>query len=516
MNQRAGELLQSAVRHHQSGQLQSAEKLYNEVLSQFPGSPEAHCNLGILLHGTGNLETAAEHLQRAVVLNPNLAPAWNNLGVVLRKLHRVPEAVRALSRALQISPQSSGAHHNLALLYIEESDFEPALHHALKATELAPGDPSIAVTVGDVLLQLNRPKDAVSFLQQLARKFPDHPGPYNGLGMAFLACNELADAELNYRRVLEFDPDLVEAHFCLGVIQLLRGDLQLGLPDYEWRLQRPQNSKIVLKQAGAPWTGQELKDRTIQVFTEQGFGDVIQAARYLPMLKPGRLVLRVPQPLQRLLATMEIKMEITGPEAIVQGVDFNVSIMSLAHRLGTTLTDIPEGTGYLKPPIERIMEFNTFLGTKDKPRVGICWRGNPRHAHDRKRSIPVSTLDGLIDNSRVEWINLQVPSTPEDRAFLPDRHGLGKELGDFLDTACLIKNLDLVVTVDTSVAHLAGALGVPTFVLLPFAPDWRWMLERSDSPWYPTIRLFRQDRPGAWDSAVNAVACAIEEKFDFS
>jgi Flp pilus assembly protein TadD len=501
-------LLLSGIQHQKLGRLQEAEHLYLQALDLHPGLPEAHCNLGILLHGSGRLDQAAQHLQQATLLKPGLSQAWNNLGVVLRKLHRFPEAREALTQALRLAPHSAATHHNLTILLRAQKEFPGALRHAQAAAKAAPSDAGIASGVGEILLDLDRPEEATAYLRKLSRRFPKETGVLLLLGAACLAANALGEAAEAFGKVIQIEPGHVEANYSLGFVQLLQGDLEKGLLNYEWRLRRPRTEGIAQRQPGLPWRGENLEGRTLLVYLEQGRGDAIHFARFLPGIHCGRLIVRAPETLHRLLATLPCPLEIVGSEDYLAGVDFNASIMSLALRQGTSLGSIPREVHYLSPDPAGTKQIADRLGPSTRPRVGLCWQGNPDHPNDRRRSIPPRALEGLVRERAADWVNLQVPPTPEDPEFLPLPP---VELDDFMDTMCLLASLDLVVTVDTATAHAAGVLGKPTFLLLPFAPDWRWMLDRSDSPWYPSFRLFRQHRPGDWSGALADLSAALDE-----
>jgi tetratricopeptide (TPR) repeat protein len=499
-------LVLSAIQQQKLGCPQEAERLYLQALDLQPGLPEAHCNLGILLHASGRLEQAAEHLQRATLLRPGLAQAWNNLGVVLRKLSRLTEGREALTEALRLAPNSAAAHHNLALLFRAQRDFQAALHHAQAAARAAPADPGIGAGVGDALLDLDRPDEAVAYLGDLSRRFPGHSRIQLNLGVACQAANELEEAAKAFGRVIQMEPDDVEAHYGLGFVHLLQGRLAEGFQGYEWRLRRPELGAMAGRQPGSPWRGEALGSRTLLIYLEQGLGDAIQFARYLPGLECRRLVVRAPRILHRLLGTLPCSLQLVGPEDFPTGVDCHASIMSLAHFRGSTLENLPAAIRYLQPEPAGVRRIAELLGPTGKPRIGLCWQGNPDHSNDRRRSIPPQLFRELVRGQPAEWVNLQIPPTPEDQALLP---APPSGVVDFMDTLCLLANLDLVVTVDTATAHAAGVLGKPTFVLLPFAPDWRWMLGRSDSPWYPSLRLFRQHRPGDWSGALADLSAAV-------
>lgn len=506
-------LLYQAIQCHQTGQFREAEALYRQVLAISEAQPEAHCNLGILLHDAGALEPAASHLRRAVQLNGRMVQAWNSLGVVLRKQERSSESLEAFTQAMRLAPNAAGVKYNMALLLRQTRVFEDALSLAQQASASDPSNLGMSLTVGDLLLDLDRGREALTHFESLACRFPAHPGPKQGLGMAWLALNQLEAAGASFEALLALEPDDVEGHFTLGVVRLLQGDFARGLPEYEWRLRRPENAEIERRKPGRRWCGSPLGDQSLLIYTEQGIGDFIHFARYLPHLHCRRLVVEVPATMHRLLSSLAPGAEVVLPGQPVEGIDVHASLMSLANLLGTQQEDIPADVPYLRPSADGARAFSVLLGPRIHPRVGICWRGSPTHWNDRRRSLPAARVKKLLAcHPEAEWISLQVPTDAEMGELLTGSLAITNHIGDVQDTVSLMANLDLVVTVDTSIAHLAGALGIPTLVLLPFTPDWRWMLDRCDSPWYPSLRLFRQPHAGGWDEAVEALSMDLKER----
>ncbi len=498
--------LLQAVRFHQSGDLRRAEAGYREALAQNPALPEAHCNLGILLHGRSDLEAAARHLDQAVRLNPGLAAAWNNLGVVLRKLQRSPEAVVALQRALHLNPNAPGTLHNLSLALRAEGRPEAALEHSRRALELDPGDLSLALAYGNVLLDSGRRDLAVAHFSQAAAAFPGELDAHRNLGVALLAVNEPGRAETAFRKLLGLDPGNVNGHVGLAEALLLQGNWEEGLKEFEWRLQREEDGRIQRRLPGRPWQGEPLQGRSLLVYNEQGLGDALHFARFMPQLPGPSVAFWVQDALVDLLRPLAGGRRVIGLSDPAPATDLHTSMTSLGFRLGLGPGRPPEVPYLAADPGQGERWKGSLPG---RPRVGICWRGNPRHPNDRNRSIHAGLLHGLLNRAPVGWLGLQVPHSEEEAALLPELPQVGKEIRSFQDTAGVLANLDLLISVDTSMVHLAGAMGVPTWLLLPHVPDWRWMLEREDTPWYPTLRLFRQGPDREWAPVLARVEAAL-------
>ncbi|WP_448206301.1 tetratricopeptide repeat protein [Azospirillum sp. sgz302134] len=466
--------LDAAVNHHMAGRLDEAAALYRLVLAVEPALPDALHLLGVLEAQRRTHERAARLITRAIRLRPQTAAPWAHLGGVLRALVRVEEAEPVLARALALDPAQ-----------------DDALDH-----------------LGAACHTLARYEAARSWLTRAARLRPRHPDTLVNLGTVLRDVRRFAEAEGCFDAALAARPDHAEAHLARAVGRLLQGDLRAGWEGFEWRWRRF---------AAPPWAGEPLEGRTILLHAEQGFGDAIQFARYAPMVARtgGRVILEIHPLLFRLMKTLgpEIQVLVHSPKPAPH--DLHCPLMSLPRAFGTELASIPTTPSYLSAdPDEverwgrRIAERDTGSGTMGGGlRVGLVWAGNPQHRNDRNRSIPVQALGPLLAIPGVRVFSLQ---TGDARASRPAGvTDLIEGVRDFADTAAILKNLDLLIAVDTAVIHLAGALGVPAWLLVPYAPDWRWLLDRSDSPWYPSLRVHRQTRPGDWSSVLETVAAEL-------
>ncbi len=430
---------------------------------------------GNLLHALGRFAEALASFERVLAIRPDYAEILNNRGNALWCLRRPAEALMSYDAALALKPDYPQAHNNR----------------------------------GNALLDLNRPADALaSFDAALARK-PDYADALVNRGNALGSLNRAAEALASFERAISIDPDLAEAHWNKGLLCLSLGDFAAGWRGYEWRHRR---ADAVPRDFAQPqWRGEDLRGKTILLHAEQGFGDTIQFVRYLPMVAGlgGKIILEVPDSLMPLLGAVEGVAALVSRADALPGFDLHCPLLSLPLAFGTTLTTIPAPAQYLRVPTERIEKWRARLTGAAAPRIGLVWSGKPTHMNDHNRSIALARLAPLLAVPGCQFVSLQREYREADLATLdnfPALLRLEHELADFADTAAAVAQLDLVIAVDSAVAHLAGAMGKPVWILLPRVPDWRWMLDREDTPWYPSARLFRQPAIDDWDSAIARLA----------
>lgn len=443
-------LMRQALKAHGANQLANARDLYSRILRIDPTFAPAWINLGVLLRRTGRTVAAVTCLTRGVLLKPEDGPAWSNLGNALRAANRLEEAFSAQRRALELSPEIARIHYN----------------HGL--------------TIRDG--------------------------------------GNLTEAYRAMRRAGLLGYDAPELPWDMALTDLLAGRLREGFEAYEARWELAETAR---HHAGIPeWDGSPLKGKTLLVWAEQGIGDSIQFCRYLTDREDGfkdidgDVVLEVQPPLARLLQRSPdfARITIVPRGAETPRADYQIPLMSLARLRGTTLETVPDHCPYLRPPTDSKAP---KWAVGDRFRVGICWAGKPSHKNDRNRSIGLADFAGMLDIPDIDFFSLQKgPATAEisEMTLDPPVHDLGTHFRDFADTAATVAKLDLVITVDTSVAHLAGAMARPVWVLLPYSPDWRWLLHRDDSPWYPSMTLFRQTSPGDWSEVLTRVRAALIRK----
>jgi ADP-heptose:LPS heptosyltransferase len=450
------------------------------LLKRQPRHAGAQHNLGLIALQRGRPADALPLFERALGIDPGQSAWWSNRSIALHLLGRPVEALAALDRALALDPRSPQALNNRSTILAELDRVEEALADCERALALAPG-----------------------FTEALA----------NRAGL-LLGLNRLAEADAVCSQLLGAAPRSAEAHWTAALVRLLAGDLARGLPEYEWRWQR-SDCRTPRRDLPAPlWRGEQaIAGQTILVHPEQGLGDTIQFCRYARLLadRGANVVLEVQPVLRELLACVPGASRVLAWGEPHPPFDLHCPLLSLPLACGTTLASIPGTVPYLQADPVRVAAWEARLGPRRRPRVGLVWSGSAFHANDRRRSIPLSALLPLLA-ADADFLSLQRDLREADRALLAAETRLmhlGAELPDFASTAALMACLDLVITVDTAPAHLAGALGRPVWILLPFAPDWRWLLNREDSPWYPTARLFRQASIGDWTSVVSRLEVAL-------
>lgn len=352
---------------------------------------------------------------------------------------------------------------------------------------------------------------AISHLRRALRLKPDDYHSHSELGMALHAAGRLPESTASLRRALALNPDNADAHFHLAIALLNAGDFERGWEEYEYRPARRELEAGGLFRHAPEWRGEDLDGRTLLLHGEQGFGDSIQFARYVPLVieRGGKVVLVVRAELLSLLAGLPVA-AVAAVGGNLPAADYACALGSLPRIFGTRVATIPAAIPYLAPPPERMERWRTRLARNGAVRVGLVWAGSPTHSNDRNRSMPLAALARLSNIARVRLYSLQKGAAA---AQIPgsgmDLDPLGDELADFGDTAAALSQIDLLVSVDTSVAHLAGALGRPVLLLLPTGVDWRWLSGREDSPWYPSLRLLRQRNPGDWPGVAERVAAEL-------
>jgi Tfp pilus assembly protein PilF len=471
-----------ALRFQARNQKLEAAREYLGALELHSGFFEAAFNLGVLFQEMGQNDEAVGCYRHALQCKPDLAPAWGNLGVALRDTDRSQEAVSSFRQALRLQP----------------------------------GEPDVLNNLGNTLLAQQQYAEAIACFRDGLRRAPANPGIHLNLGNALRCSGHVVEAIQSLRHAVELQPDLAEAHWDLAFTLLLQGDFTEGFQEYEWRWRRP---KFPRRRFASPlWFGEDLAGRTLLVHTEQGAGDNIQFARFVGQLpqRGARVLLECPPSLTALFESLAGVSRIIPKGDPLPEVDFHLPLLSLPQRLGVTLETIPVRTPYLRPPAHRCVVLPPPHSPQDvRLRVGLAWRGNPQHPNDRQRSLPLALLEPLFAVPNVAFYDLQLAPGPQfagEGASQPALVPMEGLLRDFADTASAVMKLDLVIAVDTSIAHLAGALGRTAWILLPFAPDWRWMLAREDTPWYPSLCLFRQAAPGDWAAVVRRVRDALLER----
>jgi tetratricopeptide (TPR) repeat protein len=544
------QILREATAAHQIGNLGEAETLYRRVLKLDAKQPQVLLMLGILHAQRGNYVDAEQVLQRALKLNPDEAGIQFNYGNVLLGLERFDDALAAFGKAAQLNPTLVEAHLNrgnilMLLKRYEEAVtcFDSAIRnnpafaqaygsraHALeqlgrldealascnRAVDLNPGNAEFRASEANILSRLKRHDDALRSISAALSLRRDSAAFHYNHGNILIEGNNYRDAIAAFEKSVMLDPSFASAHLNEGLCRLLLGDTERGWEKYESRLRLPEYLDLKRDFAKPVWSGDSsLEGKTILIHAEQGFGDTLMACRYVPLVAAlgARVVLEVKPELVRLMEGLDGVFALIARGQAVPQFDIHCPIMSLPRAFKTRLETIPGTVPYLRIPKENIDHWRWKLGDS-RFKVGIAWAGNPSFKNDRDRSITLRNILPVCSIPGAAFFSIQKDLRAGDAEILsanPHIAHLGTELNNFLETAAVMQSLDLIVSSDTSIVNLAGALGRPVWVLLSVNPDWRWLLDRTDSPWYPTARLFRQNKGGDWDSVVAEVRAEMKK-----
>ncbi len=482
--------------------------------------------LAVKSHQKGDLAHATSLYRQILVARPSHVDALNNLGDIHLRQYQIAEAAQCFESALRIDPRHANARYNLGTIHYRESRFNEATQCFREAARCNPCRPDMHINLGNSLKAQGLLDEAITCYRQALGLSPNHPDAHNNLGLALIAQGQFAEANACFHETLRLDPDHRMAHWNLSCLRLLQGDLAGAWAAHEHRWARPGVAPRLFAQPR--WDGSPLAGKTILVHAEQGLGDTIQFARYLQMVEErgGKVLFECQAALIRLFHNLRGVDGLVPAGELLPPFDVHIPLLSLPGVFGTSVTTIPADIPYLNADPELVLKWDRVLAQYDLGRaprrqpadtlpltIGLCWQGNPAFPGDATRSISLKYYEKIAQVPGIRLVSLQKERMGADQ--LPAWSGrvpildLSDRLETLCDTAAVMKNLDLVISSCTSVAHLAGALGVPVWTVLQFVPDWRWFLERSDSPWYPTMRLFRQKKPGDWDEVFERVATAL-------
>jgi tetratricopeptide (TPR) repeat protein len=489
------------------GKLHEAFAIWLDALRIDPDCALAHFNLGLAWDRNDQIDEAIHSYRKALRLDPNLADAWNNLGAALMRQDKVEEAIGCYQEALKLAPNYHETHHNLAVALERQNKLDLAIRCYREALRLQPTLVDACNNLGSVLALEGQIDEGISWLDQ----------------------------------ALQLQPDYALAHWNRSLLWLLRGDFKRGWPEYEWRARKGATGGLPpvffegldgrhwqQDASGTPfqrrqfreplWDGSPLIGRTILLHTEQGLGDTIQFIRYASLVKDrgGKVIVECQSALLPLLATASGIDHLAAERSDLPPFDVQAPLLSLPGIFGTELATIPAQVPYLQADANLVQHWRQKLSTLRGFKVGMAWQGRPTFRYDRRRSIPLAHFAPLAGIDGIQLISLQKGPGADQLDLIASKfavHNLGNDLdestGAFMDTAAVIMNLDMVICSDSAIAHLAGAMGVPVWVALNMVPDWRWLLEREDSPWYPTMHLFRQTKSGDWNSVFAHIAAEL-------
>lgn len=536
---------------HQGGQSDAAVQSIRHALGLRPGDAPALSNLGLALRALQRHDEALQAYDQALQLAPQFAQAWGNRGNLLRDMGRSADAVESFERAVAANPQLASAWHGLGLALGDRGRWPQSLDAFDRAIGLQPVYAVAWMDRGNTLRALERFDDALQSYERSLEQAPDAAFTWSNRGVVLKRLGRLAEAVVSYTRALALKPDFVDAmvnfatlqkdrmdtesaialnrralalqpdnsgaHLNLAICHMVTGDWTQGLPHYEWRWKTEQLLDGARPFTQPQWDGsQSLQGKTILLHAEQGLGDTLQFCRLAaPVAARGaRVVLEVQAPLKDLLAGL------AGVDALVArgeplpAFDLHCPLLSLPLALGLSLDDLPVAQSYVKALPQRSAHWAQVLGA-GRPKVGLVWSGRPEHKNDHNRSLPLAQLLPALPTGP-QYHCLQKEFRDADAALLstqPHIANWSAQLHDFGETAALVERMDWVISVDTSVAHLAAAMGKPVWLLLPFSPDWRWIVGRNDSPWYPGMRLYRQTSTGDWAGVLEHLCSDIDHEF---
>ncbi len=510
------EALKIATTHHQAGQLAQAEQIYRQILKQQPQQVEALNLLGVIACQYGKLDEGIALYRQALALKPGFTMARENLCLALVKLGKqmIDEAISTYTQIVTFEPQNIPAYENLGSLLVTQNRLDEALSFYHQGLGVQPDNPRLLNNMGAVLQQQGKSTLAISYHRRALAIQPNYADALIGLGTALQNQGNMDEAKEYLDRAVTLAPESPPAHYNRALVYLYMGDYKLGFEEYEWRFKTDEFPPCPFPQP--VWDGSNLNGKTLLLHAEQGMGDTIQFIRYAAIAaqKGGRLILTCHPELIRLLSAMPGIDQVIPLGFPLPEFHTYAPLMSLPRILGTTIDTVPNQIPYL-PVVPSSLKLASPPGTQLK--VGIVWSGGHLYKRNASRSCPLTYFQQLLQIPQLAFYSLQKGITQTElqelgwSSLVTD---LNDQLQDMADTAAAIAQLDLVITVDTSVAHLAGSLGKPVWTLLSYLPDWRWMLHREDSPWYPTMRLFRQSQPGDWEGVFVKVEKELRKKLE--
>jgi tetratricopeptide (TPR) repeat protein len=529
------------------GRFDEAIASYGQALKHRPDYFEAHNGLGVALLKQGNFSEAAKSYQEAICLQPSYAAAHLNLGTALKEMGKLNEAIDSCRRAISLQPAIAMAHNNLGTALAglgKHLEAIAAYEHALR---LDPAHTDALINLGISWAALGKLDVATDFYKRAVQQRPDHDKAHYNLGVAYAESDDLQAAVASYRRAIDLNPtyaeawdnlgcvlvalgqpaealnchdralhvrpDYYKAYMSRGVARLRLGDYAGGWPDYECRYKLKE---FVMPSFPQPrWNGERLDGKTVLLAAEQGLGDTLQFIRYAAPVRNrcAKVIVACQKALIPLLSNTPVIDQLFPPEVALPHFDAWASLVSLPGIMGTTLQTIPADVPYLFPKEDLVDHWRRELQATPGFKVGICWQGNPDYKADRERSIPLAEFAPLAGVPGIQLVSLQKGHGVEQLTHLPSdfpisdlASRLDVSSGPFIDTAAVMKSLDLIITADTAIAHLAGSLGAPVWIALPYVAHWCWLWDRDDSPWYPSARLFRQPERGNWKPVFTRIA----------
>ena len=512
----ADEQMASALAYFRAGRTDKAEAVYRKVVKKDPGHAGAHHMLGVIARQKGKEERAVQLLIKAAKLDPQRPEILCDLGNAFKALGRHKDAIKAHRMVLTLLPNSPEAHSNLGSAYKAAGKASKAVACFENALRMRPSDLELKFNLGNGLIAAERYEEAEELLRQVVYENPQHMPAQINLGAALKEQGRFDAALKRYQKAIVANPDSAEAHWNLALTLLATGQYEKGWNEYEWRTQLADFA--MLHMTRPRWDGEPLNGRTLVVHAEQGFGDCLQFARYISLIEEddGQVLFAVPPRMVSLMQGLEGDARIV-PTDDIPSHDVQIPLMSLPRLYRDGLPFEHLGGPYLSPLNDRVVHWKNRLDQSAGKKIGIAWQGSKGYANDARRSIPLLNFEPVARLDGVRLVCLQMGDGTEQLAELPwndridDFTNEMDESGAFVDTLAVMKSLDLVITSDTSIAHLAGAADIPVWVALNSLPDWRWGLRGDESPWYRNMRLFRQKESGDWAEVFRRMAADVRE-----
>jgi Flp pilus assembly protein TadD len=516
-----GETVQQALAHQRAGRLDEAERACRQLLAADPDNSDVNHLMGVVSHQLGQHGRALQHLHRALARRPDLAELHNLLGMVYRAVGRTSEAVASHARAVRLRPESASAHNNLGVLLAEQGQHDAAIAHLEEVARLDPGLAEVHVNLGRALGEHGRAEAAIDHGRRALELRPGDPDAHNNFGILLKQVGRNDEALAHFEEALRLKPGDPDAHFHVATTLLALGNFERGWREFEWRwlTTPPKSPPRAFRRL--LWSGEDVSRRVVFLHAEQGLGDTLQFCRYAPLVaaRARKTFLEVQPELVRLL---EINLADKGLDVVGRGIDFPATgglpefdyhcpLLSLPRIFPAAPAELGP-VPYLAADPRQVEAWSRRLSHLGGKKVGLVWAGRPGHVVDKRRSMALAQLAPLAAVPGVSFVSVQTGEAGRETATPPPGMALydpTPDLRDFADTAALVTALDLLIAVDTAPAHLAGALGEPVWVLNRFDNCWRWRIGHDDTPWYPTMRLFRQPRPGDWESVVATVAAEL-------
>lgn len=523
------DLFNNANNLFRAGHYDEAATTYRKALALSPNCAHTHFNLAQALYWAKNYELALESYKKTVNLQPDHPHAYAQIGKLLCDVKHYNEALYPLKKALQINPYAIEPRLLLVRIYNNNQMYDDALITLQDGLNLDPQDINLNFELANTYNTINRLDEALALYQALDKRAPNNPSITYNIAYTLKKLGLVAESIPYYNKALAINPDHSDAQFSRGLAYLVMGDFEKGFEGYEWRYHKPEQGS--LRNFTEPrWNGEDLNNQIILIHSEQGLGDTFQFIRYAQLLKEKyptvTVIAAVQKPtvdLLKLCPYIDTVVAVNAEE--LPAFDFQAPIMSLPYIMQTRINTVPNTIPYLFANPQLVQEWKEKLSADKNFKIGICWQGNDNYATPQLRTAvalksvqaeqfgPICKVPGVSVYSLQKTTGTdQLTNLPDDIKIISFDGDFDQSNGRFMDTAAVMRNLDLVITVDTSISHLAAALGVPTWIMLPNPADWRWMINRNDSPWYPQVtRLFKQPTPGDWTTMINEVAQELQK-----